>query len=231
MAVLTWMRSGVTPLAVEQGVLRAAECQQLAHMTELVEDARRHAQLILDEAHDAAASLQFEAKREAESLLRVARAEITELQQSVREETECRAVTDWYERQSASAVLHAARRAAMHEQLADVVTTAVQRIIDSEDRAAIFRRALDLVGQLTADMHQAKLRVHVDDLHTAQVCAKLATAKDPSLSVTVVADSSLLPGSCLFESNSGLLDAIRHGWTQYRIAIPGTGQLRQRLRQ
>jgi type III secretion protein L len=194
-------------LAVEHGVVRAQAAQQLLPLAALQVQAQQRAEDIVSHAQAQAAELLAQAQAQADSLRRNAADEIEALKASVREEAERRATVSWHERQWASAQALADKASAMNHRLAEVVTRAVQRIVEVEGRGALFQRALAQIEELTFGFHGSKLRVHGADHEAAAKCVADILAKGRLPSLSLVIDPSLEAGSCVFESDAGILDA------------------------
>jgi type III secretion protein L len=206
--MLIWLRTEAARLGAPDGVLRHEDLQELlaaqslrsrleqAH-ADALDGARREAQAQLDAAREQARAIVEEAQAQAERLRREAY-----------EEGMRQAVQDWHERQAAATLDKGKALRDMHARLAEVVTAAVERIVHSEDRAALYQRALRNVQSLTRGATALKLRVGPADYDHAQACiGSIEDLQAAGLQVEVVSDSSLRPGSCVFESDLGVLDA------------------------
>lgn len=94
------------------------------------------------------------------------------------------------------------------ERLGNIVALAVERLVEQEDRQALFKKALRTIGKLVKDVPLLTLRVHSGDHDAArkallEVMDQLADA----VPIEVVADAALASGSCRFESDQGVIDA------------------------
>ncbi|MBB3193680.1 type III secretion system stator protein SctL [Roseateles terrae] len=209
--MLIWWRGpepGADLTGVPHGVLRRDQLEALRDHTALLREARDQADALLAQARQEAAALRAQAERDAEALWAQAQARIEQACEAGRAEGERQAALAWHERQAGHLVQQADAVRGLHEKLAEVVTSAVERIVHSGDRAALFQRAMRSVQSLSRSATALTLKVHPDDAEAAaegvQAVAALQTA---GLSVDVVADPALPVGSCVFESDLGVVDA------------------------
>ena len=94
------------------------------------------------------------------------------------------------------------------QRLSQIVSLALERIIEHEDRVTLFNRSLAAITKLVRDVPMATLRVHPAELDSALASVTaFAPCAAGRLQIEVKADSALPPGSCLFESDQGLIDA------------------------
>ena len=94
------------------------------------------------------------------------------------------------------------------QRLSQIVSLALERIIEHEDRVTLFNRSLAAIAKLVRDVPMATLRVSPTELDSALTAVTaFAPCAAGRLQIEVKADSALPPGSCLFESDEGLIDA------------------------
>lgn len=94
------------------------------------------------------------------------------------------------------------------QRLSQIVSLALERIIEHEDRVTLFNRALTAITRLVRDVPMATLRVSPTELDPALAAVTaFAPCAAGRLQIEVKADAALPPGSCLFESDQGLVDA------------------------
>jgi type III secretion protein L len=205
--MLIFLDTPIGRLGVEEGVVRAAEMELLESLeqlrrraeearAQLLQAAQAQADAVLAAAHEQAQEVGAQARREAQALHRQARED--GLQQAMQE---------WRERQVDGAIDKSRAMREMHARLAEVVTHAVERIVHSEDRGALYQRALKNVQSLTRGASTLRLRVGTEDHAVASACLGALDARAAGLEIELVADASLRPGSCIFESDTGVLDA------------------------
>lgn len=209
--------NGNEGLAAEHGILRAGDVQVLldAHQARLeaqaqcralVAQAEEQARQHLAEAQQQVMQFMQQAQQQAQQMVQMAQQSIQDAVEQARVEGERRAAAEWHERHAQQLAAHAQAMAAMNDRLAGVVTMALERLVDAHPRAAFFDRALKQVQGLTRGASSLAVRVHPDDVETADAAlARLRHAG--TLQVEVSADPGLAPGGCVFESELGVLDA------------------------
>ena len=206
--MLIWWHGAGGRVGTPHGVLRAAEVGELVAAHTVHVSARERADAVLAEAEARAEGLLAEARAQAEALLAEAQVRIAQACEDGRAEGEREAALVWHERQAGQAVAQVRAVHAMHERLADVVTTAVERIVHTEGRAALYQRALKSVQTLSRTATALTLRVSAADFEDArQGIAAVPELQAMDLAVEVVVDTALPPGSCIFESDIGRVDA------------------------
>lgn len=205
MAVLIWIdvRDG---LACENGILPADAVQKILDAQEARSALGAQADSVLQRAQEQADQILAGAQEQARQLLDQAEQAAAEAERKGHEEGIRRAVMEWHERQAGEAIQKADALRAMHEKLAEVVTTAVERMVTTEPRAALYQRALKNVQTLTRGASSLTLRVNPCDHDQARQSLDTLENNDV-LAVEVAVDPSLRPGSCIFESELGVLDA------------------------
>lgn len=194
--------------AAEHGILRADRVQQVVSLQQLQEELNEHSGAVIEAARQEALALLEQAREEAEAILATAQAQVDEARQAGYDEGLRQAALDWHDRQATEAIDKNKAVQAMHAKLATIVTSAVERIVQAEERGALYQRALKNVQALTRGASSLTLRVGPDDFDQARdSIATLADLQATGLSVEVKVDAALRPGSCIFESDLGVLDA------------------------
>jgi type III secretion protein L len=206
--MLIWLREADGELAAEDGILRADEVTAMAEAASLKTQALQRAEAILAEARAQAMQLVQAAHEQAEAIVASAQEGIEAAREAARQEGERQSALEWHERQAGHAVKTAHTLRGMHERLADVVTTAVERIVQSENRSALYQRALKSVQTLSRSATALTLRVSPGDAEAAREgLAGVAEFQSLGIAVDVQVDASLAPGGCIFESDMGVVDA------------------------
>lgn len=192
----------------EHGIIRAEQAQRVLNMIDIENRAAMHIAKLSAGAEKAARELIAAAHVEVKHLLDLTKAQVADALQEAYIQGNLQAVTEWHEQQLVIARTKADKATELHEKLAEVVTTAVERIVQGEGRAALFKRALKSVQSLAAGSTAITLRVSASDEDDAiaSIAALLHTHRSHQ-QMTVVVDSTLAPGSCIFESEAGILDA------------------------
>lgn len=206
-------------LMADNGIVRAYELGPLLEAAALMQQARAGAdallasageegQLLLDAAVEQAQQLKAEAGQHAEEVREAARAEAEAAHLMGYQSGEQQALEAWHEAHARLQEAQAGRRQGVEQALAEVVMQAVRRIVDAEPRESLFQRALKTVQGLAAVSGSVALRVAPSDADAAR--AALAAWPEGAArgwDVQVQPDPALAPGSSIFSSEIGTLDA------------------------
>jgi len=203
-----WLTHGSGSVGVSDGVIRARDFANLIDSVELLAQARVECERLLEQARAEAQAQRDQARDEAASLVEQARAQRDAAWQTGFDQGMNEASTKWA-RQALDAAESTRRR--LHrqsERLSSLVSLAVERVIDQEDRGGLFRRSLRTIVKLMKDVPMLTLRVHEDDRAEAQhAIGEVLEQGGSQLRIEVVADAGLPSGSCRFESDDGVVDA------------------------
>ena len=206
--MLIWLQTPAGAVGLEEGVVRADEVQVLISAEALRRRMEEAVEQALAEAREQAAAEVAAAQAQAREIVDDAREEAQQLRQAAYDEGTRQAVAEWHDRHVQAVAEHQRAMQATHARLADVVASAVERIVLSEDRGALYQRALKSVQALTRGSGALRLRVGVDDYAQARDCiGAIGDLQAAGLELDVLADAALPPGSCIFESELGVLDA------------------------
>lgn len=217
--MLIWFGPGASGVCAENGIVRATQVQAVvsaealnevarAEKERLVTQARSLAQATMQDAQRTAGDTLQRAQQQAQALLDQAAQQYEVERERGFSEGHAQAVAEWHERHAGQQLQTVRSLQSLDSKLADIVTMAVRRIVKSEQPEALFLRALDNVRSLTRGATAVTLRVSTDDLDQARrALQSIGTAQPNTPPVEVAADPSLLPGSCVFESDIGILDA------------------------
>ncbi len=166
---------------------------------------------LIEAAHQEAAHIVEAGRAEAEAILDIARREREAAAQAGYRDGYDRALGDWMDRLADVAHAQNQLQVRMRERLADIVASAVEQIVKTENRAALFERALASVERIVDGATYLRVAVHPDDLDSAKdVFDRLATRwreLGRPIPMSVVGDKRLAPGSCVCESDFGAVDA------------------------
>jgi type III secretion protein L len=199
---------GLDSVATEYGIVRAEYAERVLVLAEIERRAAAHIANLIAAAEAVANELVVNAQTETCRLIESAEGKADETRREAYAEGERLAATAWHERQTAIAQTKASQAKVLHEKLAEVVITAVERIVQGEGRAALFKRALKSVQSLAAGSTAITLRVSENDENDATISvAELLKTHRSHQQMNVVVDKTLAPGSCIFESEAGVLDA------------------------
>jgi type III secretion protein L len=210
--MLIWLDHHQKDCAAEHGLLRADDCESVLDIGRSRARLAERERAVLEEARLRAEVLMCEAEAKAQERIEQARAQaVADLAEARRrgyEEGTRQAALEWHARQTGTTIEQARELAGLRDRLAGIVTSAVERIVQAEPRDALFQRALRNVQSLTRGASSLTLRVHADDLSSAEsAVAAMNGGTLEGLHVDVVADPALARGGCIFETEGGILDA------------------------
>jgi len=207
--MVIWLNDSTGSLGVEDGIVRAEDVEQLLTLQDCRRVLSEQQEQLLQAAHEQARMVLAQAHQEATVLLETSRRDAEVAVRRGYEEGHHKAMLEWQARQIGHAIDKGQALRALHEKLAGIVTGAVERIVQTESREALYQRALDSVRGLTRGATSLALRVSPADYEDARNA--LASLPEPhGVSVQVAADAALPPGSCVFESDLGMVDASLH---------------------
>jgi len=183
----------------------------------LIEIDAAYAQLAADReatlaaARDEAAAIVAAAHAEAQTILAAARDEYEHAATRGYRDGEQRALADWVERLADAGAGQRRAQLKMRERIANIVTVAVEQIVQVQQADQLFERALSAVDRIVEGATWLRVAVSPVDYDKACVAFERLSARWRDLGrpfpLSVVADKRLAPGSCLCESDFGAIDA------------------------
>lgn len=194
--MVVWFKNGSCTVGVEDGLVRADD---FASLTSLL---------------DAAASVEESAKRlladaavKAEQLIADAQARFDAAHRQGVDQGEQEGLRQWTARSLRGAAGAQQALEKQNARLGRIVSLAVERIVAQEDKEALYKRAIQAVNHIVKEVPLLTLRVSPGDHAAAQKAVEAATEDGRSLPIEVLADAALPLGSCVFESDQGVIDA------------------------
>lgn len=206
--MVVWFRHGSCTVGVEDGLVRAGDFAALTDLLDAARSLQTERERLLAGVGAEIDALRAEARAQVEAELAAARAEREQAREAGFNEGMEAAAARWTEsalREAASTQRSLIRQT---QRLSQIVSLALERIVEHEDRVTLFNRALAAITKLVRDVPMATLRVHPAELDSALAAVTaFAPCATGRLQIEVKADAALPPGSCLFESDEGLIDA------------------------
>jgi type III secretion protein L len=198
-------------IGVGARVLRREEYAAAMALDECVEATHAQCERLLAEASEHAAAIVAQAESDAQQLLERAQTDYAEAASRGYEDGTRRAAEEWFARSAQAMADRKAVQISLRERMAELVVAAVEQITRHEDRSVLFARAVTAVERLVEGADYLKVRVHPDDYEVAQREFKLASAGwnkgGRAVVLSVSPDRTLALGSCLCESDLGIVDA------------------------
>lgn len=202
-----WFRHGSCTVGLDDGVVRSADFASLTSLLQALDAVAHDRVRILEDAQADAQRLLAAARAQAEALLADARERHDRAQQEGVEQGLQDASAQWVAHALDEAAINRRRLQRQREQLSEIVSMAVERMVGQEDRQALYQRALHTISKLVRDVPMLTLRVHHDDHEAARQALQALGSRSGDLPIEVVADAAMSEGGCRFESDHGVIDA------------------------
>ena len=197
-----WLTHGPCTVGLDDGVLRAQDHARLVSSAEVAAAIDAERERVLAEA------LLADAQAQADELLVQAQAQFDGAWQQGFDQGTQDAAAHWASQQLQAAEVRRRTLVRQSERLSGIVSMAVERVIEQEDRSALYRRSLRTITKLVKDSALLTLRVPEADRENATRAVAELTAQLPQGTVIeVIADPQMPEGACRFESDSGVIDA------------------------
>ena len=204
-----WITRGSGAVGIVDGVIRRRDFACLVEADEMVARARAESDRLLADAQGRAHAMLEAAREEATSLVAEAQSSYEAAYRTGLDNGLHDAATQWAGQALSAAGAQQRRLYRQSERLSSIVSMAVERVIEQEDRAGLFRRSLRTVVKLVKDVPLLTMRVNeADQAHARRAVDALAAASVAGAPpIEVVVDAALPPGACRFESDQGVIDA------------------------
>ena len=203
-----WLPHGPCTVGFDEGLIRAADFASLVDSAAVAAAVAGERDRVLAQARDEADALLAAARAEAAALVAAAREQLDAAHRSGMSQGLEDAATHWAGQALAAADARRRHLFRQSERLAAIVSMAVERVIEQEDRAGLFRRSLRTIVKLVKDTPMLTLRVTEADRDIAQGAVDAVKAQlAGGLPIEVVTDAAMREGGCRFESDGGVIDA------------------------
>ncbi len=203
-----WLGAGRLEAGFEHGVIPREDFAPLCSMLEAAAAAQREIDVMLQMAKVQARQMVTAAAAESEKILQEAR-QLRDngfargYEHGVRQASE-----DWAAEAINSAVSDRGALERKTERMANLVTDAVQRIVETEDLQALYQRALRTVIKSVGDVPILTLHVNEGEQEAARRAIDTIVAQlNCRTPIDVVGDVGVRVGACMFESDQGSIDA------------------------
>jgi type III secretion protein L len=195
----------------EEDILRREAYASIVTLETAAQACRERHDAIIAAAQDRAREIVAQAEEEAQALKDEARRERAEAEQRGYEAGKTQALSEWYARVAQQTSEQRAMHDMLRERMAELVVVAVEQIVRSEDRGALFARSATAIDRIAEGCTSLKVRVHPDDYEAAAREFGRFTdemrRRGRMAPVTVMIDRALDRGACLCESDLGVVDA------------------------
>jgi type III secretion protein L len=206
--MVIWFRDGPCTVGFENGLIKGADFARVLSLLELNATMETRAEQVLQQAHAQAEQLLAEARRQAEAMLEDARAQHSRGFDQGFEKGQREGLRAWTTRALEDAAQGRRALDKQRDRLGSLVAMAVERVVEQEDKQAMFQRALRAVSTLLQQVPLLTLRVHQSDSDSARRAVdKVLTTVGCDARIEVISDTRLASGSCQLESDHGVIDA------------------------
>lgn len=203
-----WLTHGPCTVGVDDGLIRADDFARLVDSAAVAAAIAGERERVLAQARDEADALLAAARDEATALLAAAIDQREQAHRCGMSQGLEDAAAHWAGQAMAAAEVRRRHLVRQSERLAAIVAMAVERVIEQEDRAGLFRRSLRTIVKLVKDTPMLTLRVTEADRDIAQGAVDAVKAQlAGGLPIEVVTDAAMREGGCRFESDGGVIDA------------------------
>ncbi|VWC38211.1 type III secretion system protein HrpB [Burkholderia lata] len=198
-------------LGLHGDVVRRETFGHLLSIADAYEQLEEDRARVLAQARAEAAEIVAAAEEQAGSLLEEAHDTYEAAAKRGYREGSNRALAEWVERLADATDAQNRLQVRMRERLADIVASAVESIVQSVDREALFLRALSTVDRIIENSTYLRVSVNPQDYESARAAFDQLAAKWHALGrpipVSIVTDKQLAPGACICETDFGSVDA------------------------
>ena len=203
-----WLINGPSTVGIDDGLIRSRDFARLVDAIEVQEAAAFERERLLGETQAQASAMLEAARAEAATLLAKAQASFETAYQAGFDRGLHDAATQWAGQALDAAGATRRNLYRQSERLSNLVSMAVERVIDQEDRAGLFRRSLRTIVKLIKDVPILTMRVNEADREDAQrAIDEVMPLAGASFAIEIVDDPALPNGACRFESDDGVVDA------------------------
>src|SRR5207245_1518265 len=218
-----WVAAADVQLGAEHGLVKRDQLRNFTDSAQLLkelgdelkrarEESQSRAEAIFAQAEDRAAAIISEAQAHADSIVEEAhatvRSKMEEAYNQGHAEGTANALREWHARRLDLALERASAVEPLAHNVAKVVVTAIDRIVRTESMQLLFEKCLAQVSDLLRGSTSAMLGVTESDKAAAlEALRRVPQLSSSRVMLDVVSDPSLPPGSSIFESDVGVLDA------------------------
>lgn len=199
-----WLKAGQQAIGVDSGIIRNSDFAALVDASniaiqaeEVLAAAGHEAVGILAHAHEQAKKIRSKAEIDGKKIRDEAFIKGTQ-----------EAASRWMEEVASKTINAHDSMLRASGRLAELVSIATQRVLETEDKDGLYRRALRTVKQLTGDSKTLTLHVGPADHEYAEsVIEGIAFEVGMQIPLDIKIDPRLAQGGCVLESDNGVLDA------------------------
>ena len=193
--MVVWFKHGSCTVGVADGLIRSADFAALTSLQHAAQAVQSEREQALADAQAQGQQLLDAARSEVQAWRAQAQQQLNEGYQAGLAQGSAEAANLWAEQAVLGARSNQQALERQRERLGGIVAMAVERLVEQEDKQALFKRALRTIGKLIKDVPMLTLRVNEAD-HDAAKKALLAMVDQTSGAVPIelVSDAALAGG-------------------------------------
>lgn len=202
-----WLRRDQRGLSAPENVIRRDQWQHVLSLESafLSIEGLKRAKLL--EAEAAADQIRSEAHGQAEAIVSRANIEAERLFEEARESGFQSGLDEWTKEMLRHSLDSASRLKLERSRLAQIVVSAVEKIIPLQDPQGIYKQVLRVLSKSIQSVRYVSVRVCPSELVAAQVAFReLVGGSEFAKIVEVIGDDRVSQGACLVESDQGVID-------------------------
>ncbi len=198
-------------IGVDSDVIPRAQLGALLELDDAYRQLELDREQILEQAREEARQLIEAAQRDAQIVREQAQMEYDVAGERGYQDGEQKALADWVGRLADASADEQRIHERMRKRLAEVVTVAVERIVNVQQTRQLFEQAATTIDQILEGTSYLKVFVSPEDFEEAQAVFERLALRWRELGkafpLSVVTDKRLPAGSCICESDFGSIDA------------------------
>ncbi len=205
--MVVWLRQDRQGVAVPNGVVRSGDWLHVGSLDDSYRAIARMQAGVLDEARSQAQKVIEAAYAQAEEIRMGAEAAARLLQEQAYATGRQAGIDDWTQRLLKSSLQNHQQLKLQRERMARMVLAAVEKIAPLQDSQGVYRQVLRLLSKSMQAVRYVTVRVCPQELaHAETALRELARGSAIGKLIEVSADERLAVGSCLVESDQGIID-------------------------
>lgn len=203
-----WFRHGSCTVGLTDGIVRARDFAAFVSLLDAADAVESDRLLVQAQARLQAQQLIDAAQLQADALLAEAQATRDRAHEEGFEAGRLASLEGWAQQALTTAQTSQRSLERQRERLGGIVSLAVERMVDGEDRKALYQRALRTISKVVKNVPMITMRVHNDDLSAAQqALSAVVEQHGVDMPIEVLGDGVVAEGCCRFESDQGVIDA------------------------
>lgn len=205
--MVVWLRQDRHGIAIPDGVVRTAAWLHVGSLDESYRAIARGQALLMGEAQKQAQAVIEAAHEQAEQIRQDAQEAARNLQEEAYLSGRQAGIEEWAQRLLQTSLQSHQQLKQQRERMARMVLAAVEKIAPLQDPQGVYRQVLRMLSKSMQAVRYVTVRVCPQELaHAETALRELARGSAIGKLIEVSADERLGAGSCLVESDQGIID-------------------------